>query len=275
MQWVFAVIRNHDKKLGARAMDDHDHEPSISPDAEQIEDDDLAGALSGLSQLSTGALTLVDALTAVAEFGVKAIPGADGAGVTLLQNNEPDTVVASADFVRDIDDIQYSLGQGPCITAAATAATVRSGSLGQDAQWPVFGPRAQHLGVHSVLSLPLLAGDETIGAMNVYAYAADAFTERAAELGELFAVPAAVSVANARALAAATLLAQRLENALTNRAMIDHAIGILISRSGYTPAEAFSALRAISQRENRKLNVVAQSLVDDAGRRARARHTTD
>ncbi|ORM35962.1 GAF and ANTAR domain-containing protein [Williamsia sp. 1135] len=247
-----------------------DHEPDLSQTPDDQED--LNSALTGLSQLATGSLSLADALTAVADFAVRAIPGADGAGVTLLHEDRPDTVVASASFVREIDDIQYSIGQGPCISAAATASTVRSGSLGGEARWPAFGPRVGRLGVHSVLSLPLITGDEVIGAMNVYAHAKDAFDERAAELGELFAVPAAVSVQNARALATAVLLSQRLEKALTNRAVIDQAIGILISRSGYSSSQAFDALRTISQQENRKLNEIARSIVEDAGKRARARH---
>lgn len=237
------------------------------------EDDDLHSALSELSNLSTGALSLTDTLTYVAEFAVLAIPGADGAGLTLVHDDRPTTIVASTDFVREVDDIQYSIGEGPCITAAETGATVRSGSLGGEQRWPGFGSRVGRLGVHSVLSLPLIVDDDVIGAMNVYAHAKNAFDERAAELGELFARPAAVSVRNARALASAVLLAQRLEKALTNRAAIDHAIGILISRSGYTPAQAFDAMRTISQRDNRKLNDVARSLVEDAGRRARARHS--
>jgi hypothetical protein len=52
---------------------------------------------------------LTDALTHIAEFGVRAIPGADGAGVTLLHEDRPDTVVASTDLVREIDDIQYRI----------------------------------------------------------------------------------------------------------------------------------------------------------------------
>lgn len=109
--------------------------------------------------------------------------------------------------------------------------------------------------------------------MNVYSHAKDAFDDRAAQLGELFAVLAAVSVKNTRALATAVLLSQRLEKALTHRAAIDQAIGILISRSGYTSEQAFSALRTLSQHENRKLNDVARSPVAEAARRARAWRT--
>jgi hypothetical protein len=66
---------------------------------------------------------------------------------------------------------------------------VRSGSLSAGPRWPRFGPRVGRLGVHSVLSLPLLTDDVVGGAMNVYAHAKNTFDERAERVGELFAVP--------------------------------------------------------------------------------------
>jgi AmiR/NasT family two-component response regulator len=60
---------------------------------------------------------------------------------------------------------------------------------------------------------------------------------------------------------------------LVSRAVIDQAIGILRSRSGDSADEAFARLRAISQGENVKLAVVAERVVDEAVRRARARHS--
>jgi hypothetical protein len=96
------------------------------------EDEDLQVSVVALSTLATGQLDLEGLLTSVAVFAVRAIPGADGAGLTLLEENRSDTVVTTAPFVREVDDIQYGLGQGPCITAAADAKTVTSGSLGGD-----------------------------------------------------------------------------------------------------------------------------------------------
>ncbi|WP_235189532.1 GAF and ANTAR domain-containing protein [Williamsia sp. D3] len=235
--------------------------------------DDLRDSLSSLSQLAMTSLTLPQTLTHIAEFAVNAIPGADGAGLTLLEGDRRNTVVASDDFVVAVDNIQYSLGEGPCITAAEQGQTVRSGSLGGDAQWPRFGPRVGRLGVHSVLCLPLQTDDGVLGAMNVYARAKDAFDDRAVTLGELFAVPAAVSVQNAQALSNALLLSEQLQKALTNRKIIDHAIGIVVSRSGCTSVEAFSRLREMSQKEHKKLAEVAQSIFDDAKRRAQARRS--
>ncbi|MCZ4278845.1 GAF and ANTAR domain-containing protein [Rhodococcoides yunnanense] len=216
-------------------------------------------------------LSLSDTLSYVAECAVRAIPGADGAGLTLLHLDRPDTIVASADFVRVVDDVQYGLGQGPCITAAAEGITVRSGSLETDSQWPEFGPKVGRLGVHSVLSLPLITAGGVLGALNVYAHRPDAFDARAAKLGELFAVPAAISVQNARALASAARLTEQLEKALNSRAVIDQAIGVLISRSGCTGIEGNEKLRSLSQKEHKKVAVVAEALVGEAMKTARSR----
>ena len=48
-----------------------------------------------------------------AEFAVQAIPGADGAGLTLLEAGRGNTLVATAPFVSEIDAVQYGIGQGP------------------------------------------------------------------------------------------------------------------------------------------------------------------
>ena len=237
-------------------------------------DDELRAGLAALSQLAVGRMELTDALTKVAEYAVAAIPGADGAGLTLLERDQADTMVASAPFVAELDAIQYRLGEGPCITAAADGRTVRSGALCSDRQWPRFGSRVARLGVHSALSLPLVTDEGVLGAMDVYAYARDAFDDRAVRVGELFAVPAAIAAQNAQVLAEARRLAAELETALNHRAVIDQAKGILISRIGCGPDEAFDRLRQMSQAESRKLYAVAQHVVERAMQRARARHTS-
>ena len=235
--------------------------------------DDLQDSLSRLSTLATGLLPLEDSLTRVAEYAVRAIPGAEGAGLTLLEENRSDTIVATADFVARIDDIQYSLGQGPCVSAVADRQIVLSGSLGGDRRWPQFGSRVARLGVHSVVSLPLITDEGVVGAMNVYAHDKNAFTADAGRLGELFAVPAAIAVQNAQVLAQTKRLASQLQAALSSRGVIERALGIMMSRSGGTEAEALDRLRTLSQNQHEKLPVVAQSIVQEAVRRARARRT--
>jgi GAF domain-containing protein len=246
--------------------------PSLAADAV-----DLRQSLTALSRLvmGQGRPGLEAALTKIAEFAVRAVPGADGAGLTLMEHDHPDTIVASEDFVRKVDAIQYGIGEGPCISAATERRTVMCGSLSTDGQWPRFGPRVARLGVHSALSLPLIADGGVLGAMNIYARARDAFGERAVELGELFAIPAAISVHNAQVLAQTGRLADQLQAALISRSTIDRALGIVMSRTGCTEDEAFDRLRATSQAENRKVADVAQRMLDEAVRRARARRTAD
>jgi GAF domain-containing protein len=245
------------------------------PSQAESEDDDLASSVSALSRLSAARLTLEDLLTQVATLAVRAIPGADGAGLTLIEADRTDTIVKSEPFVQEIDAIQYGLGEGPCISAARLGEPMRSGSLGVDARWPRFGPRASQLGVHSVLSLPLISAEAVVGAMNVYAHSLDAFDDRAEQLGRLFAVPAAIAVQNAQVLAQAQRVAAKFQSALSSRATIDQAIGILMSRSGVSPDEAYSRIRQLSQQQNARMSVAAEGIVREAVRRARARRTED
>jgi GAF domain-containing protein len=236
-----------------------------------VEEGDLAESLAGLSNLLTGHRPLRDTLTFIAEYAVQAIPGADGAGLTMLEADRAQTVVASAEFVHAVDDVQYSLGEGPCLLAVSSQQTQTSGSLGGDRRWPRFGPRIGRMGVHSVLSLPLLLPDQVVGAMNVYAHAKNAFDADAIRVGEMFARPAAASVHNAQVLAQSQRLAGQLGEALTNRAIIDQALGIIRSRTGAGADEAFDRLRTMSQTQHRKVWEVSQALVDESVRRARAR----
>lgn len=237
---------------------------------------DLQSNLSDLAGLVVGTLGLEDLLARVATFASRAIPGADGAGVTLLDVSQDghrvEALAASHPFVSQIDKIQYvTLREGPCITAASERRTVRSGSLGGERMWPRFGPRVGRLGIHSALSLPLILPGQLVGAINVYARGKDVFDDRAVELGELFASPAAVAVHNAQILTQAMALTTQLQAALSSRPVIDQAIGLIRGRSGGTAEEAMDRLRAISQAEHTKVVDVARHLLDEAVGRARAR----
>lgn len=244
-----------------------------------LEDEaNLRERLTGLAGLVTGEWGLEGLMEQIAGFAVRAIPGAEGVGVTLLRSDESpgrvEALAASAPFVDEIDALQYeTLGEGPCITAVHELRTVRSGSLGGEKMWPRFGPRVGRLGVHSALSLPLRLPGQVVGAINAYAKSKDAFDETSAEFGEAFAKPAAVALHNAHVLAEALRLTETLHIALARRPVIDQAIGILRARSGATTEEALERMREISGREHIKLIDVAQQVVDAAVGRARAQHT--
>ena len=225
----------------------------------------LASALDGLAGLVLGDATLKALLTVVAGFAATAIPGADGAGVTLIQQaGLGDTVVASETFVRDIDAIQYRLGEGPCISATSTGRTTRSASLADDARWPSFGAQAADHGVNSVISLPLLLAGEIVGSLNVYAHARDAFGLSAQTFGERFAEAAAVAVGNARELDDQQRAVSQLQRAASTRSAIDQAVGMLAEREGVTGDDALVRLRIAGQRAGVDLETVAHRLVASA-----------
>jgi GAF domain-containing protein len=267
------IYADRSREHAKRTMDSDDN-AEVGPLGHdtQAEEEDLRESLAGLSRLASDRLPLEELLTQVATYAVRAIPGADGAGLTLLERDRADTIVATAPFVSEVDDIQYAMDQGPCISAAREGRTVLSGSLGGDPRWPRFGGRVARLGVHSVVSLPLTTPDGVVGAMNVYAHDKNVFDDRAAELGQIFAVPAAIAVQNAHVLAQTRRLADQLQSALEIRGVIDRAVGILMSRTGSTEHEAIERLRSLSQREHRKLADVASQIVDEAVARARARN---
>ena len=250
--------------------------PDLSPAQREADEAELYAGLRGVAGIVAGAQKVIDLLRDVAEFAVQAIPGVDGAGIALVDTRDGapriQTWAATAVFVNDIDTVQYDdLREGPCLTCMQSRRPVVSGSLGSDSRWPHFGGRVARMGVHSALSLPLVVGDEVIGAINSYANSRDAFGEHAVRLGSQFAGPAAVSVYNAQLLASAQERTRALQRALDSRAVIDQAIGIIRSRSGLSAAEAFERLIQMSQSENVKLYAVAERLVEEAVRRARAR----
>ncbi|HET7665771.1 MAG TPA: GAF and ANTAR domain-containing protein [Mycobacterium sp.] len=251
-------------------------EPELSRAQLEADDDDLQAGLSGVASIVAGGRGVVDVLHDVAQFAVQAIPGVDGAGVTMTESAtgtaQIEALAVTADFVREIDKVQYhDLNEGPCITCMQSRRPAVSGSLGSDDRWPHFGGRVARMGVHSVLSMPLVVGDQVIGAINAYAYGRDAFHEHAVRLAMQFAGPAAVSVCNARLLSDARVRTEQLQQALVSRKVIDQAIGIVRARTGVSAEEAFDRLTKMSQSENTKLRDVAEKLVDEAVRRARAR----
>ncbi|MGS0687293.1 GAF and ANTAR domain-containing protein [Nakamurella sp. GG22] len=249
-----------------RPDDDARRERAADRGRASAEEATLAASLSALAELSTVPLDLTKMLTQVAKLAVWAIPGADGAGLTLLELDRADLIVKSEPFVRAIDNIQYGIGEGPCISAAATGRTKRSGQLEQDLRWPQFGPRAAKLGVHSALSLPLRTPTKILGAMNVYAHPSNAFSARAQELGETFAVSAALAVQHAQVFEQTIRLANELHAGLNNRALIDQAIGVLRFRDGRTSEDALERLQQMSTEQRRSVTDIALAVVRETGR---------
>jgi GAF domain-containing protein len=227
-------------------------------------DDDLAESLTSLSELLLAAQPHDEALRRVAEFAVHAVPGCDGCGIALFESAPPTTLAASHRFVRAVDEVQYALTEGPCVDAVRQGRTVVVVDLADDARYAGFGPQAVDLGVRSSLSLPLQAQERCIGALNLYAHRPGAFDDAAAHIASVFAGPAGVVLANARLLEQSQRLVGQMREAMSSRAVIEQAKGVLMAQHPVSAEEAFARLRHLSQVQHLKLHAIAQRVVDDA-----------
>lgn len=236
---------------------------------------DLSESLSALGRFVLSEQSLQESLQRVAELSVRAVYGADGAGVTWVVANRPTTVTAAGDFVRRIDEIQYTLREGPCLEAYATQQLVLADDLQTEQRWPRFTPAAMAHGLLALVAAPLTVRGNRLGALNVYALQAGVFDDTAVETAALFAEQAAIVLANAQAFTRAQATAVSLGEALTSRSVIDMAKGILMAREGCSADDAFHRLRQVSQAQHLKLRDVAQRLVDDAGNGDRPSSGTD
>ncbi|HYP45001.1 MAG TPA: GAF and ANTAR domain-containing protein [Propionibacteriaceae bacterium] len=212
----------------------------------------LQGSLEALAQLSTQRSNLRETLTHVATLAVRAVPGAEGAGLTLFEPDRPNILVATSPFVVPVDAAQYGIGQGPCIMAGREATVVLTRSLGKDRRWPDFGQAVAQLGVQSSLSLPLITADGVIGTINIYAHRKRAFSGASEREGQLYSISAAIAVHSA----------QQLHNTQTSAGVIAKAIALVMKRARVGAVEAFQLLQDFSERRQIELSALAQLVVD-------------
>jgi GAF domain-containing protein len=225
-------------------------------------DDPVRDGLASLSCFFIGESSMGETLQRVVDLATAAVPPAAYTGITMLLDDKVATSVFSDPEVPEIDQAQYSSGMGPCLDAFRDGEVHVIASTEHDERWPEFSRVAFAHGIRSTLSLPLLVGDESVGAMNFYSEQHDGFSDQDRGNGQAFALQAAVVLANAQAYWDARSMSEHLTEAMRSRATIEQAKGILMAQSNVAPDDAFDLLRRVSQRENRKLRDVAQELVD-------------
>ena len=193
-------------------------------------------------------------LTAIVAVAV-AIPGVEEGSISVVFGRRRVTSQApTGKLPAQVDAIQEETQQGPCLDAAYQHQTVRVDDLATEDRWPLFAQRASAAGAASMLSLQLYVEGDNLGALNLYARTANAFTDESEQVGLLFAAHAAIAYAGVRK---ETQLAQ----ALVSRDLIGQAKGILMERYKISGERAFLVLTRVSQSSNRKLHDVADELV--------------
>src|SRR5438132_1353448 len=99
------------------------------------------------------------------------ITSATGAGVMLMSGDVPQgSVCSSNDVSALIEDLQYTLGEGPCVDAYHQDRVVAEPDLADPGtpRWLAFTPRAVEAGARAVFGFPLRVGSARLGALNLY-----------------------------------------------------------------------------------------------------------
>lgn len=223
---------------------------------------------------TTGGLLTHDALSAavllVTSVAVASTDTASGAALTVVEADGAAHAVAATDAVAErLQETQSSAGAGPGLTAWAGRTTARSDDLRHEDRWPQWSPTAVELRVLSVMSAPIVAGDEVLGAICLYSHQAAVFGDREEQLLTLLAAQAAFLLKNARVAEQAGRVSQRVRAALRRRDVINRATGILMSRDTVPADMAFARLVGIAERDGKPVHEVASKVVATVSRQTR------
>jgi GAF domain-containing protein len=214
----------------------------------------LADAVRELNDQSDPPHTLERMVEITPEF----FDSCDYVGISLVERDRIRTPAASSEKLRELDELQYEIGEGPCREAIRSHATIIVEDLHADARWPAWGRlMSEELGIRSSLSFRLFTrSDDTWGALNVYSRTPNSFTEEDVLHGQTIAAMCAVVLAR-------SINDEHLARALETRTVIGQATGMIMERYGLDEQTAFNVLRRLSSQDNRKLNDLAQQVVAD------------
>ncbi|CAA9372329.1 MAG: hypothetical protein AVDCRST_MAG60-127 [uncultured Nocardioides sp.] len=190
---------------------------------------------------------------------------ASGVGMSVMSPGGGFSVLASSSAAAEVvEQLQFTLGEGPCLDAYADGRPVLVRDLSEAApRWPGYVPAAHELGVRAVFSFPLQVGAARLGAMDV-------FRHQAGPLPQLLLLR---SLAFADAAMMALLAAQEsshakepsvldvLGTAIEDSFLVYQAQGMIQVQLGVSLAEAMARLRAYAYAHDLPLNEVASDVV--------------
>lgn len=189
---------------------------------------------------------------------------ATGVGVSVM-SDEGHHVTAAASDARSVlvEELQFTLGEGPCLEAYSTGRPVLSADLSQDAarRWPGYGPAAHEHGVRAVFAFPLQIGTTRLGALDVYRDEVGALPRPALVQALTFADVAIRSLLDAQRESQTDESTLPLTEALDNRFEVYQAQGMVSIQLRVGMAEAMVRLRAHAYAQNQRLSDVADDIV--------------
>jgi hypothetical protein len=194
-----------------------------------------------------------------------AVAGVDGAGVVLILHGRALGTVCSSDPITDVvEELQYTLGEGPCVEAFATRAPVLIPDLAANdvVRWSGFRAGALAAGVQAAFGFPMLVGSVCIGALNLYQLRTGALSDEQVADALAVAHVAGRTVLDWQSVAGDGSLARQLEHLPANRAVVHQASGMVSVQAAVAIDDAMALLRAYAFSSNRPISDVATEVVN-------------
>jgi hypothetical protein len=211
----------------------------------------------------------VDAADRLCEACVELLD-VDAAAISLVFDGaNTGTLGSSGPLATECDELQFTLGEGPCLESVTLRAPVMVPDLSDpaDRRWPMYGPAMIDMRIRGVHAVPIVVAGEYVGALDLFcARPGDLTAEHlggAVAAAELAGVPL-LDLLDADMHAAANdpgSNAWAELNALT-RAEVSQATGMLVAQLQVEPAEALLRLRAHAYATGRPATDVARDILE-------------
>jgi len=205
----------------------------------------------------SGGTLLEHTMEAIAHAARDSVPGFDHVGVTVVHGDGSVATMASTGaLVLDMDTLQYTFDEGPCLDALRRERPVLVEDLpAQAPQWPRYAPLASKAGVRAQMGMPIRTGEQTLGGLNFYATAVPSIDPAAARDAALFAAHAAMALHHGRH-------ADEASQGTTTRDLVGQAVGILMERFEVPEGRAMYFLVRIATAGELELRDAAREVVE-------------
>ena len=208
------------------------------------------------------------------------LSGVDGAAIALLTRSSRvrDLVYATDGTAQQIDELQFTLGEGPCLDAYHDHSNQLLPDLSDPSaneRWPVFVGEARDLGIRSVFAFPVVESGNPLGVLELYRRTAGALAVDELNAALTIAATAAFTVrqnwdaylARSEAFEGADAAAENLSEAQVDapgafsRSQVYLASGMAAVQLGVPAGEALDRLRAYSYQHGRSIKDVSDDVV--------------
>ena len=190
------------------------------------------------------------------------LSGTTGGGIMLMTDNVPHGTLCVSDEVSQvIEDLQHTLGEGPCIDAYRQGRPVLEPDLAETERWAAFTPAAVAAGARAIFGFPLQIGATRLGALNLYRDRVGPLSEDEHADVTVMADVAARTVIDLQSQAPAGTLADALDSGTSYQLVVHQASGMVSVQLGVSVGEALVLLRARAFADERPLQDVAADVV--------------